>query len=276
VYSQSESKSKKNPYEDSGHLPVAKVIAFETVNGACVQVIESRTTTGDPLEDALEVVRKVDFTFCGIAVDKWGRVLEVLPHAYSDCLARVIRIGVYQHRCDILRMKARIFKYVRRGWGLTFSIDQAMRNLRQAKLEHAMEKPKKKKYKKPASCFRIIKEERGVVLVIKHDIIELIGARERARDVVVHFAHQHGFSILTDKSSDGIRYYSKRGTTQLTFASAKKVVTECNQYFARNHNCTQERLIDIYKNRKMKAAKAAARGSSKYGYSTSPYVKSLG
>lgn len=122
-----------NQYGGVKHLPVSGVITFKTVNGSCVQIIESSSVSGDAFTDAVNIVRNVDFTFCGIAVDRYGRMLEVIPHAYSDCLQRAVRIQNYNSEIDPERLRNRIFKYVHRGWDLTFSIDQAMLNLTKIK-----------------------------------------------------------------------------------------------------------------------------------------------
>lgn len=134
----------KNPYKDIPDFPLEETVAFKNITGAKVQLIKAKSNTTDPLHDSLSVVRKVDFAFCGMAMDRYGRLLESLPHAYSDCLARVIRIANYRAGDMPERMAGRLKKYLDRGWGLSIAYDLIFENMRRATLLAALHKPKKK------------------------------------------------------------------------------------------------------------------------------------
>lgn len=127
--------SKSSNYKDIPDFPMDEAVAFQTTNGAKVQLIKAKSNSYDPLNDALEVVRKVDFVFCGVAMDCYGRIIEAIPHAYSDCLAGAIRVANYRPGENPDRVKARLEKYIKRGWQLSISYDTIFANLRKASEE---------------------------------------------------------------------------------------------------------------------------------------------
>jgi len=226
--------SNSNPYAGAKHLPINDVVAFHTVNGACVQIVQSSTMTGDILEDALEVVRKVDFAFCGMAVDRWGRMLETIPNAYSDCLERLIRIHSYQ-------------QYLKRGWSLTFSIDQAMINLARAKTEYA-KRPKKKtnrQSKKTISGFRLKKmTKKGIVIETTDAFIKNIGQGTNTRDVVRHFASEtRGIKINSVTNKFGrMEFWSPGGSEKFTISKAKAIIRDVDDYYRQRYAKAYDRM----------------------------------
>jgi len=130
-------KSKKyRSYKEETALPLNRIAQFETVNGATVQVVQAKARTGDLLEDALSIVRSVDLKCCGVAVDKFGRMFEAVEGGYDDCLNRILRINKYDPLRNAENTKARIHKYLNRGWQLGTSIDAIMENFRKAQQEH--------------------------------------------------------------------------------------------------------------------------------------------
>ena len=247
ITSSSPPMSSSNPYKKDKHLPIDSVVAFHTVNGTRVQIVQSKIMTGDPLEDALEVVRKVDFAFCDMALDRWGRMLETIPHAYSDCLARVIRIHEYQHRLDPARLKQRINKYVKRGWSLTFSIDQAMINLKRAKAEYAKRPKKKKKNHGPkkVSGFRIKKSaKRGYTLETVKDFLQMVREKDYIRDVVKHYGRDHGivFNSTTNKYGRMEFWASSKNKEPLDLKKARRILVDVDNHLRSRHSSVYEKM----------------------------------
>ena len=158
----------KSRYSEVPNLPVSQVVAFKTVNNVKVQIVESKESLGDPLEDALAVVRSVDFVFCGIGMDKYGRLLEVIEGAYDDCCKKVIRVANYDPLIKPSKFKQRFDKYMKRGWTLGISIEKAMDGLRKAgkdymlreaermkKLEARQAKQRSRQRKAPSKLYEI-------------------------------------------------------------------------------------------------------------------------
>lgn len=241
-----------NPYGDAKHLPVNDVVAFTGVNGARIQVVKSRTTTGDPLEDALQVVRKVDFVFCGLAVDKYGRVLEVIPGAYSDNLQRVMRILDYQHRLDPTRLRSRFRKYLDRGYSLGVAIDTAMANLKKAKAEHEarmMVKRKKFSIKKKKSAIWAHRPISGsIVINTAKELSVAVGSSSWLRDVIRHYAMNEFHITLMAKSSasGGLMLWADPNgdITSMSMPSANRIIEKVKQHIMSQKGVDVDRVMN--------------------------------
>jgi hypothetical protein len=262
-----------NPYKNEKHLPIDQVVAFHTVNNARVQIMQSKTMTGDPLEDALDVVRKVDFAFCGMAVDRWGRMLETIPNAYSDCLARVIRVHKWQPRLDPNRFKLRVRKYVKRGWSMTFSMDQAMLNLKRARaLEAKAPKKRKKHGPKKISGFRIKKSaKKGIVIETTIQFMNTIGGGSNTRDIVRHFAtDQRSIRINSTTNKMGkMEFWEAKGSKyHLTVTEARKIIRDADDYFRSKYRAAYEKMRQEKKNQDHKLMYNNPSGTPKGYYYT--------
>lgn len=277
AFVQAEAPSSSNPYAEAKHLPVSKTATFESVNQSCVQIVESKVMTGDRLEDALEVVRKVDFTFCGMAVDSFGRMLEVIPHAYDDCLQRVIRIQNYQPEMDFERMDHRLHKYIERGWGLTMSIDQVMSNLNKAKIEHAKvhdkAKPTKRlKSKKPISLFNIRRDndKHCYTIETKRILEDTIPMPGHIRDLISHCAAKL-FDVNLNSAID------KNGKSRfwginkpLSATLAQSIVRKTTEDILGKHQSTFYRAVQKEKKEKKEKGYKAMYSSGKPAPNTAP------
>jgi hypothetical protein len=89
---------------------------FATFGGKKVQIISSPNNSGDSFEDALEVVRGVDFSCCAIAADIKGQIFETVKGAYDDCIAKRLRIIRTKDELSVVSLKRRINKYIGRGF----------------------------------------------------------------------------------------------------------------------------------------------------------------
>jgi hypothetical protein len=120
----------KNP---DNYRNISRTVTFETVGNKRVQIIQAKEKTNNPFNDAMSIVKAVDFIFCGIAIDKHGKTFEVIESAFDDCHNKVIHVANYHSR-----LTERFKKYTKRGWSLGISIDQANQN-------YLKEKKKEKK-----------------------------------------------------------------------------------------------------------------------------------
>lgn len=262
--------SDKNPYKDVKYLPISKMVSFEAVNRSRVQIVESKTMTGDRLEDALEVVRRVDFTFCGMAIDRYGRMLEVIPHAYDDCRQRVIRIQNYRPAMDLVRMKGRLLKYIKRGWGLTISIDQAIANLNRAKAEDAKKATKKIKRKKPRpmALFKIKKSVKmGFTLETKTVVRKMIGATSPIRDAVRSLAARY-FRIdvveSTVNSKGDLIFWAHKNV--MSGSIAKELADRASEYIIKKYKLSPDKIRQEDKTSKLGEMYASPKQpTAKYG-----------
>lgn len=205
-----ESKSPKS-YGNTPNLPISQVVAFKTVNDVRVHIMQSKENSGDPLEDALALVRSVDFVFCGIGMDKYGRLLEVIEGAYDDCCQRTIKIAQYSPLMKPSKLKQRFDKYIERGWSLGIDIDQAIDDLNKAREEYMLreaERVKKLKAKQAKQKSRRRKSagklyevrDRSIVFQSDFLIVVPIGVLMEQMQYVSGKMGYH--MVLNDKSPD--------------------------------------------------------------------------
>jgi len=257
--------SSKNPYEDAKQMPIKRMVAFEAVNGARVQIMETRKMSGDRLEDALEIVRKVDFTFCGMAVDMYGRMLETIPHAYDDCKQRVIRIKEYQHRTSPDAMKTRIQKYLKRGWSLTMSIDQAMLNLDKAKrefLKKKVSKPKHKKYKKKVSSALYVENQASQSIIKSEQRLSKAITASLVADLVRNVARTN-FNIelrVGVNKEGGLDFGTVKNSKGLSSTIAHDIIAAVNVVLKNQYNYVDD------KRSKPLFGEVGKKGGSNYSY----------
>jgi hypothetical protein len=240
--------SKKSKYKDSS-MPIGRVVAFESVTGHKVQIMQSKSDTGDPLEDALNIIRNVDFSFCGMAMDRYGRLLESIPHAFSDCIAQVIRIANYRAETSPDRMKSRLNKYLKRGWQLSIAYDQVLKNLKATE-----PKPKKPKRFAPGApsklCKVVIRGGRNVVSIHPKVIAYLPKTMLELRiSEAFSYANVEGPSFIRGKNSlilDSQNFVVAKG-------AARKAADAVNQHLDNRYDLINK----IFKRKKPKPEKAS-------------------
>lgn len=110
-------------------MPISETALFENVNSRKVQIIRARSSRKG-VEAALEVISCVDMRFCGLALDRYGELIEVVPGAYQDCLDRRMRLNRIDLTFNATSLKERITKYVRRGWLLDIDVNKAIDDFR--------------------------------------------------------------------------------------------------------------------------------------------------
>lgn len=142
----------RNPYEDAPHLPVSSTVAFKNIRDALVQVAQSNTRH-EGIDGALAVVGKVDMIFCGLAMDRYGHLIEAVPGSLQDCKDRRMRLNGIQDHFDPRRLKERIQKYAHRGWNLDIDVDGVIARWRRKPKPTASKKPSLKEYAEKALSF---------------------------------------------------------------------------------------------------------------------------
>jgi hypothetical protein len=95
---------------------------FRTCNNVSAHVICSKLKTnmrgdgGDRLESALFIVKNVDMTCCGMAMDKEGVVYEVVEGAYEECKSRILTVNKGTQSLHIQKLIERSAMLEKRGW----------------------------------------------------------------------------------------------------------------------------------------------------------------
>ena len=90
--------------------------------GRLTQIMVSSCLKGDAIEKALNIVKQVDIVCCGVALDCWGYVYEMVPGAITHCRERVLVYNTeqqyHQNGQKSQRYLSRIHKLRERGWKL--------------------------------------------------------------------------------------------------------------------------------------------------------------
>ena len=109
----------KNAYDDTNGLGcVADVINYvHKETRLLTQVVCSAAAGGDAISKALYVVSEVDIVCCGVALDCWGYVYDVVPNAIQHCKDRVLIVN--KNRAtpqNNAKLTGRLIKLQQRGW----------------------------------------------------------------------------------------------------------------------------------------------------------------
>jgi len=106
-------------YADAPSTLIAHVEEY-TSDERIAQLMVSAGRGGDVIERALYVVKQVDIVCCGVALDCWGYVYEMVPNAIVHCRERILVYNEQQqyHRQgqQDARYVNRIRKLKDRGW----------------------------------------------------------------------------------------------------------------------------------------------------------------
>jgi len=225
-----------------GSISVDRIVSFKGVNDSRIQIIAAKATTGNLLEDAISIVRKVDFVFCGMALDKYGRMLETVPHAYDDCVNKLIRINKLSHNISAKQLNSRIHKYISRSWNLTLSIDQAMSNLEIIKRKHAALAAAKAKRRKHSarhsiSGMTLTRSLSGdMVIGISHALSRIMSDREPVTGIISKSAQKlYNVSMKYSKNANGEITCRVRPPVFLTHDQIKALMWDVSVYISERY-----------------------------------------
>jgi hypothetical protein len=121
-------------------VPMSGMCVYKTLDDVKAHLICSKLShrISGPLASAIHLVKNVDMVCCGMAMDKEGRVFEIVKGAAEDCKNRVLRLNKDTSNIHIQRIIERIGRLVERGWKNEVDIKQAKSILKE------IEKNKKK------------------------------------------------------------------------------------------------------------------------------------
>jgi hypothetical protein len=106
-------------------LMVGKVYSFKGVDGKNVQIVVNNNKYSDrKLDSCIETVRTVDIICCGVIMMNDGRIFEVIPGAYNDCLSGTLNLNKRKKDIDVAQLETRVSKLVERGWKSNIDMDR--------------------------------------------------------------------------------------------------------------------------------------------------------
>jgi hypothetical protein len=113
--------------------PISGISSFITIGGKIVQLITSRYQDRDPLQRVIRVARMVDIVCCGVIMLSDGRVFEVVPGAYQDCLDGILKINKNSDTIHTDALGLRVEKLVNRGWKNTIDVAKTIKSIEEEK-----------------------------------------------------------------------------------------------------------------------------------------------
>lgn len=101
---------------------ISKVDTYHNIDGDIVQLISPNTNSSMTLSGInigiIEMAKNVDIMCCGLLMDSFGNVHEIVPGAIKDSQKRVLNLNNEIQMTDsgVERLAERIKKLVARGW----------------------------------------------------------------------------------------------------------------------------------------------------------------
>lgn len=234
---------------DAPNLPMTHQAVFEeSIDKARVNIIKARQHN-NIIDSIIELLSTVDFTCCGVAVDRRGRVFEFVPHGYQDCVDGILRIGP-SPASGVKNLASRLEKYLNRGWAMSASME-SMRKAMKRPLRKLIKKrdPRPKTGQHP----RFYMSRRAYVSghifeyvpmiecgSMKPSTRMMIGLRNRVRDVMLD-AYGIRATIIADSAANTVIIVRVEESTprHYGFGTAHKpalrALAVANEYIKLNH-----------------------------------------
>jgi len=121
-------------YERAGKQIIQELHNYTNQHGEDVQLIRAACGEPDesPINEAVNLAKKVDIVCCGLFMDVYGTVYEAVPGALSDCEKRILRLNsiIDPKELTFGVLEKRIKKLVDRGWKSEINIDELKRKVK--------------------------------------------------------------------------------------------------------------------------------------------------
>jgi hypothetical protein len=118
---------------------IEDINTFRTFDKNLVQIVSSSSMLRDGFENALYVVRNVDFSFCALAMDYQGNLFETVQGAYADCIAKRIRIIRKDEELNVDSLRSRLNKYFQRGFSFDGNHEEVIKRVAELKAKSPVE-----------------------------------------------------------------------------------------------------------------------------------------
>jgi hypothetical protein len=111
-------------------ININSIHSFKGVDNKNIQLIIANGRSRDNfIDDRIEQIRSVDIVCCGVIMMNDGRVFEVIPNAYDDCLNNVLNLNKLSKKFDFDIIRTRIEKLTERGWKNNIDIEKVRKRL---------------------------------------------------------------------------------------------------------------------------------------------------
>lgn len=131
-----------NNIYDNQDILIQSMSLFKTIRGQIVQLISARGDFETKMEEATCLARNADIVCCGVVMFNDGRVFEVIPGAYQECIDGVLTINDNSNSIHPELLKSRIDKLVGRGWKSEIDVIKTLKRVKASRAK-AMRKSRK-------------------------------------------------------------------------------------------------------------------------------------
>jgi len=101
-------------------LNIQSIVTYRNVNDATLQIVmpNNKASFGNSsMDSSYELISSVDIVCCGLAMDREGKIFEILEGAHHDCQNRILRFNERViASISIDKLSERIKKLEDRGW----------------------------------------------------------------------------------------------------------------------------------------------------------------
>lgn len=111
---------------------VPYLTVFKTLDNRMVQIISPPLFTdgNTSFQTLLHFTKQVDIVCCGVIFTNDNEVFEVVPNAYNDCKNHILHLNDSFDVVNLEHLKARIKKFVSRGWINDINMGQIIKKMR--------------------------------------------------------------------------------------------------------------------------------------------------
>jgi hypothetical protein len=142
----------ESPYKKGrSKMSLTGIFTFEMTGGIRVQIMIAKkpetllnSLFSTPKQIALFPARTVDIRCCGLAMDKYGHLFEVVKGAYSDCKEKMLRLNKLTHEDSFENLNFRVDKLINRGWASEINLDEAKKEINRLKKEESIKEKRRK------------------------------------------------------------------------------------------------------------------------------------
>ena len=239
----------KDAYRRGG-MKIEATVSFLTFDDAKVQLIKSKIPAPTNFESAIEAVKNVDIVCCGIAMDRDGRIFEVVEGAQEDCVGRILRLNKIVKNVNIANLERRITKLTKRGWVSKINIKrlrQQQKKAEKARKEEELRVMNVRKRQpvdsgmslnswlalKPRKAGSTKSRERMGDLVINEELLYKHSInRKKIIAVAKRFVDSMQIKAFKHHTKHGILYISVDCSTNVALKLARNIILEINKLIA--------------------------------------------
>jgi hypothetical protein len=237
------------------HVPLDKIVRFRNMHDVEIEVIMAKELGGQNPE--ILVPEMVDIVCCGVAMDRSGKVYEIVKGAFQDCKNRLLHFNTaVADVVDVDRMVDRIKKLERRGWKSEIDVDKIRKHRKRVDKIKAVEDAKKRRHRRSKLSDRLCARVRSKTRNIKsydeaklHAEIDKLEWRQRG-------IYQKREKLLNDRA-EMLKLLAEDGVGQAVIEIASERLKHIDKDVERL-NMVNSEIVDVLISAKKQLNKTAS------------------